>query len=176
MKTYLSFILALLSLQSYCQSLPALISVTFPDNKSYWGNVLKNSGEEVKAQFYNSGSIYTFDSDGKIISSTGTYKTGSTASVIRIRSYMADLYSQGYVENGKIIGVEFGDGVTYYGNVEGASAGWFSIRFLHSNSQYSMQYTDGLWKVRSTEGGKYPAGSVLKRLFSITDIKYFFPQ
>lgn len=160
----------------YSQHQPSLASVTFSDNKSYWGTLKNKTEDNIKIQFYNSGAVYLFDKNGKILASNGAYKVGEFVGAIRIRNFKANIYNQEFVPPNSIIGICFTDGLTYYGNVEDATSGWFSIRFLHSNSQYTMQFVDGAWKVKSTVGGKYPIGTLLSSVFSITDIEYFVPQ
>ena len=175
MKLYLTVLLIFTLQHGFCQQAqPAVVSVTFPDNKSFYATLISNDGNILKAQFYNSGAIYEFNREGKVVTSTGGYKSGTSVAAIRVKKYKADIYSQGYVNNHETIGVAFNDGLCYYGYIEDASSGWFSIRFLHSNSQYTMQFTDGVWKVRSTEKGKYAAGTALTKLFSLETNESFF--
>lgn len=176
MKFLVTICLLAITTVGYTQQPPSLASVTFSNNKSFWGTVVSKSENDIKIQFYNSGAIYQFDKSGKIQASNGAYKVGDFANAIRIRNFKENIYSKGYVTSNSIIGVCFSDGLTYYGNIEDATSGWFSIRFLHSNSQYTMQFVDGAWKVKSTVGGKYPTDTLLSSVFSITDIEYFVPQ
>lgn len=174
MKINLSLALIVLSLQSYCQPNPALVSVTFPDNKSFYANLVSDDGYILKAQIYNSGAVYEFNKAGKIVSSTGSYTKGSAVSAIGVKRYKADLYRYNIIPRQETIGVGFPDGNIYYGHVEDGAEGWFAIRFLHSNSLYTMQLESGLWKVNSTDKGKYAPGTTITKLFSLETNEPFF--
>lgn len=160
--------------KSYCQFIkPVFVSVTFLDNNTYAATLVTENAGLLKAKFYNSGAIYEFDKSGKIISSGGKYKAGETVPVIRIRRFDKDVTGQGYVTKGKTAGIVFNDGALYYGYIEDASSGWFSIRFLHSGSLYTMQCIDGLWKVNSSDKGHYSPGTAISQVFYTTEIEYW---
>lgn len=171
---FISAFLVFGSIHSYCQEIkPVFVSVTFPGNETYAATMVTENANLIKVKFYNSGAIYEFDKSGKIISSTGKYKAGETVMAIRIRRFDIDITGQGYVTRGKTAGVVFNDGALYYGYIEDASSGWFSIRFLHSTSLYTMQCVDGVWKVNSSDKGSYSSGTPLSQLFYTTEIEYW---
>jgi len=174
MKLYLTALLVCTLQHAFCQQeQPALVSVTFPDNKSFYANLVSDDEYILKAQFYNSGAVYEFNKAGMIVSSTGSYVKGSTVSAIRVKRYKTDIYRYENIPK-ETIGVGFGDGNIYYGHVEDGAQGWFSIRFLHSNSLYTMQCYGGVWKVNSTDKGKYTAGTTITKLFSLETNEPFF--
>lgn len=175
MKLFLTILLACTLQQAFCQQeQPALASVTFSDNKSFYANVVSDDGYILKAQFYNSGAVYEFNKAGKIVSSTGSYAKGSAVSAIRVKKYKTDIYRYSNIPKQETIGVGFSDGAVYYGQVEDGATGWFSIRFLHSNSLYTMQSNGSVWKVNSTDKGKYAAGTTITKLFSLETNEAFY--
>lgn len=175
MRLYLTALLVFILQHGFCQQAqPALVSITFPDNKSFYANLVSDDEYILKAQFYNSGAVYEFNKAGKIVSSTGSYAKGSTVSAIRVRRYKADIYRYSNIPKQETIGISFPDGNTYYGHVEDGAEGWFAIRFLHSNSLYTMQCEGGMWKVNSTDKGKYTAGTNIAKIFSLETNEAFF--
>lgn len=175
MKYFLTILLTAIVFKSYSQAnVTPLVMVAFKNHLAYYGKLLKEDGNTVKVEFFNSHSIYQFDKTGKILSSTGKYKAGDFVLAIEINRFEKEVYSQGYVSSNKLAGIVFNDGQLYYGNIEDASSGWFYVRFLHSNSAYTMQFTDATWKVKSTDKGGYTPGSVLKSIFYTGESEAFY--
>lgn len=158
----------------------ALVSIGFQDGNLYYANEVNRTPESITVDFLQSGARYVFDNKGNIISSNGKYAAGGQVNLIIITKYLRGIYHHESLQSTDMadpfeVGVVFGDGKVYYGVVEAsAEAGWASVMFYHSNSQYTFHREDGAWKVWSTDKGSYPKGHQLTDLFEIGDTEMYF--
>lgn len=158
----------------------AFVKVGFPDGLIYYGNELGRTATTIKVQFIPSRAIYEFDKSGNILSSNGKYAAGGQVNLIVVDKYLMELTNRESMQSttGQSpfdVGVVFGDGQLYYGAVvSNSEAGWFSITFYHSGSQYTMHREDGTWKVWSTDKGTYPKGEPLSNIFEVGDEEFYY--
>lgn len=159
----------------------AMVKVGFQDGLIYFANQINRTDNTVTVAFLHSGAVYEFDNNGYILSSTGSYKIGERVNLITIQPYRESLYNRATMHSADPtipnleVAIMFADGKIYYGAVEAsAEADWFSVRFYHSGSQYTMHREDGFWKVWSTDKGNYPPGYQLLDIIQLGEDEFFY--
>jgi hypothetical protein len=188
MKKYLSAIaLCFVLLSGHAQNVKTYVThnftgVLFGDGKWYNARVLSNENNILKVEFINTRSIYQFNNQGIVLSSTGAYPKGHKVKKIILGVYDKMVYEDlawYTVEKGDILGVMFPDGQDYFGVVQSVNPGYFDIIFCHSQNRYGMikdkmgpnkDYKgDNKWKVSyQPPAGMYPHGTEIIHLYRLT--------
>lgn len=186
MKRLIIFLVCFAAMHTYAQNDKTYIlhsgaSVMFADNKWYTGRVLSEANGIIKVEFLHSRSVYQFNSQGSIISSTGKYAVGQKVKQINVGDHEKEVYEDTAwytVKEKDFLGVLFPDGQDYFGVVTKWHPGYFVIVFAHSGNVYDMikdkmgpnnDYKgDNKWKVSfKPTGGMYPRGTEIISLYKL---------
>ncbi len=153
-----------------------MVSVGFRDGKMYIGKKLDMTENTIQVEFLHTHSVYEFDKNGNILSSTGSYLVGDKVNIIDVSKYKKSRYSDTElnIEPGRTVGITFNDGQVYFGNIESISENSFSISFLHTGSNYEMLKDNGIWIVNWTDKGTYALGTKLLDIFELNDGEFFY--
>lgn len=187
MKKYLSATaLCFIMLSGFSQNAKTYVthnftSILFSDGKWFSARVLSNENNIIKVEFLHTHSIYQFNDQGFILSSTGAYPKGQKVKKIILGEYEKMVYEDlawYTVRTGDALGVMFPDGQDYFGVVKDLAPGYFDILFFHSQNQYSiikdklgpnMDYKgDNKWKVSyRPPTGIYTRGTEIISLYKL---------
>lgn len=154
---------------------PSGVTVKFADSKFYSAKMISETPSTIKLEFLHSKSVYEFNIDGKILSSTGQYPKGQKVKMILIRDADKSIYNLstlGYVND--FVGIKFSDGKVYFCKIMTSEANSFNCIFTHTYSFYTMKKEDNMWRVYSTDKGAYPKGHVLIDIYSLAPRRFFF--
>lgn len=177
MKKTIALIVILLGVISTATSqAPSAVFVTFSDNKSYTARQINRTANDINVEFLHSHSIYTFNNQGTISSSTGAYPAGTKVLSISYRDYLKNITDELNMElyRTEWVGIRFSDNQIYYGIVEMASTNDIVVAFSHSGSEYGFSRENGSWVVHRIKGGTYKENDKISGIYLLGDLYPYF--
>lgn len=181
MKTFFLFLLPVFfvfAAQTIVGQDIAMVTVGFADGSAYFGKKLAITENSINVEFLHSHSVYEFDKNGTILSSTGGYKVGDKVNMIDVMYYKESYFNERSLtipQTGSVnMGVVFADGQVYFGILEQVAGNQFTIYFAHTGSKYEMINKDGKWMVNWTDKGTYPLGYQLLDIFELDEPEVFY--
>ena len=153
--------LMLIGLEAKAQTIIAndICVITFADGMTYYSKVLGKSGKIVNTKMLHSGSLYSFKGR-TVTSSQGFYEAGHELNnIVCYGGRTKDLL---YV--GNFVEVTFGDGASYFAEVESIGNDGYATKMLHSGNKYRFS-NDGT--VLSSTGA-YPVGHKIQSVMLLT--------